>query len=384
MIPYGRQDIAEADLDAVNAVLLGDFITQGPAIRGFEQDLEAYCGVRHVIAMSSATAALHLACLALDLGPGDRLWTSPNTFVASSNAALYCGADVDFIDIDPQTYGMCLDELETRLAAAERDGTLPKIVMPVHFAGQPCDMERLGRLREQYGFRVIEDASHCIGGDYRDGKIGNCAYSDITVFSFHPVKIITTAEGGVATTNDAELAARLNRLRTHGITRDPAQMKGTPHGGWYYEQIDLGYNYRITDIQAALGRSQLTRLDSYIDTRHALREVYDARLADLPITLPYQPAFQRSGLHLYPILINDDAPVDRAEAFDRLRGLGIGVNVLYIPVYLQPYYAGLGFKPGHCPRAEDYYRRMLAIPMYATLSAEDQATVIEALHKVLS
>jgi UDP-4-amino-4,6-dideoxy-N-acetyl-beta-L-altrosamine transaminase len=382
MIPYGRQDITEADLAAVRDVLTSDFITQGPAIAGFEADLAAYCGVKHAVAMSSATAALHVAYMALGLGQGDLLWTSPNTFVATSNAALYCGADVDFIDIDPDSYNICLDTLEARLAAAEKAGRLPKIVTPVHFAGQCCDMERLGALKAKYGFALVEDASHAVGGDYRDGKIGNCAHSDITIFSFHPVKIITTAEGGMAMTNDDELAAVMAMLRTHGITREPERMRGEGDGPWYYQQTLLGYNYRITDLQAALGRSQLTRLDAYIDARHERRAVYDRALADLPLKLPAQADYQRSGLHLYPVLVTDDAPVDRKTAFTRLRALGIGVNVLYIPVYLQPWYRDLGFGPGHCPNAEDYYSRMITIPMYATLSAEDQQTVIDRLHEV--
>ncbi|KAA0920225.1 UDP-4-amino-4,6-dideoxy-N-acetyl-beta-L-altrosamine transaminase [Aquicoccus porphyridii] len=382
MIPYGRQDITEADLAAVRDVLTSDFITQGPAIAGFEEALAGYCGVRHGVAMNSATSALHVAYMALGLGQGDLLWTSPNTFVATSNAALYCGAEVDFVDIDPDTYNMCLDSLEAKLEAAEKAGRLPKVVTPVHFAGQSCDMARLGALRDRYGFAVVEDASHAVGGSYGGAPVGNCAHSDITIFSFHPVKIITTAEGGMAMTNDDELAAKMAMLRTHGITRDPARMRGEGDGPWYYQQTMLGYNYRITDMQAALGRSQLTRLDSYIDARHARRAVYDRELADLPLKLPYQAEYQHSGLHLYPVLVTDAAPVDRATAFARLREMGIGVNVLYIPVYLQPWYQDLGFRPGHCPNAEDYYRRMITIPMYATLGADDQQTVIDRLRDV--
>ncbi|TNF23427.1 MAG: UDP-4-amino-4,6-dideoxy-N-acetyl-beta-L-altrosamine transaminase [Rhodobacteraceae bacterium] len=384
MIPYGRQDITEADIAAVRDVLTSDFITQGPAIAEFETGLAAYCGVKHAVAMSSATSALHVAYMALGLGQGDLLWTSPNTFVATSNAALYCGADVDFIDIDPDTYNICLDTLEAKLAEAEKAGRLPKIVTPVHFAGQCCDMERLGALKAKYGFALVEDASHAVGGDYRNGKVGNCAHSDITIFSFHPVKIITTAEGGMAMTNDDELAAVMAMLRTHGITREPERMRGESDGPWYYQQTLLGYNYRITDLQAALGRSQMTRLDSYIDARHARREVYDRDLADLPLKLPFQAEYQRSGLHLYPVLVTDASPVDRKTAFARLREMGIGVNVLYIPVYLQPWYADLGFAPGHCPNSEDYYARMITLPMYATLSDTDQQTVIERLHEVFA
>ncbi len=384
MIPYGRQDITQGDIEAVVEALTSDFITQGPKITAFENALGAACGARHVVAMSSATAALHVAYMALGLGPGDTVWTTPNTFVATSNAALYCGADVDFVDIDAATYNLCLDQLEAKLAQADKAGKLPKIVTPVHFAGQSCDMKRLGALRDKYGFKLVEDASHAIGGSYDGAPVGNCAYSDITIFSFHPVKIITTAEGGVATTNDDALADKMFMLRSHGITRDPAFMQGPSDGPWYYQQVALGYNYRITDLQAALGLSQIGRLSQYIDARHAHREIYDRELAHLPITLPYQAPYQRSGLHLYPILVNADAPVSRAEAFDKLRELGIGVNVLYIPVYLQPYYKALGFEAGYCPNSEDYYNRMITIPMYAQLTRDDQQTVIEALEKTFT
>jgi len=384
VIPYGRQDITPADIAAVTAVLQSDFITQGPAIPAFEAALTAQCGAVHTVVASSATAALHIACLALDLGPGDALWTSPNTFVASANAGLYCGARVDFVDTDPATYNMCLDALEAKLDVAARAGTLPKIVIPVHFAGQSCDMARLGALRDRHGFRIIEDASHAIGGSYGNAPVGNCRYSDICVFSFHPVKIITTAEGGAATTNDDTLARRMQMLRSHGITRDVAAMSKTPDGPWYYEQLDLGFNYRMTDIQAALGASQMTRLGDYIDARHRIRAVYDAELADLPLTLPFQPDYQRSALHLYPVLIREEAPLDRAAAFAALRAAGIGVNVLYIPVYRQPYHAAMGYDPADFPQAEDYYNRMLAIPMYARLTEADQAAVIAALRQVLA
>ncbi len=385
MIPYGRQDISEADIAAVVATLTSDFITQGPAITAFEAELGKICAASEVVAASSATAALHIACLALDLGPGDHLWTVPNTFVASANVGLYCGAEVGFVDIDPQTYTLCPDDLEARLIEAERDGRLPKVVIPVHFAGQSCDMARIGALRDKYGFRVIEDASHAIGGSYGNGPVGACAHSDICVFSFHPVKIVTTAEGGAATTQDAELAERMRLYRSHGITRDPGRMTGTVDDGpWVYEQTHLGYNYRITDIQAALGTSQLQRLADFIDTRHRIAARYDAELADLPLTLPYQPEWQRSALHLYPILVSETAPLDRAGAFAALRGAGIGVNVLYIPVHLQPYYAAKGFKAGDFPNAEAYYSQTIAIPMYAKLTGEDQGTVIAALKTLLS
>ena len=382
MIPYGRQDITQDDCAAVLEALTSDYITQGPAIERFEKAVTDYTGAPYAIAASSATSALHMACRALDLKAGDRLWTSPNSFVASANVALYCGANVDFIDIDPKSYNICLDTLEDRLEVAERDGKVPTIVIPVHFAGQSCDMQRLAQLGQRFGFRIIEDASHAIGGRYKDKPVGACEYSDICIFSFHPVKIITSAEGGMVTTKDPELARRMALLRSHGITRDADFMIGEPHGPWYYQQVELGYNYRMTDLQAALGASQMTRLDDYVAARHARRAVYDDQLAGLPITLPVQPSFQRSALHLYPVLVADGAPLDRKEVFLRLRALGIGVNVLYIPIYLQPYYATLGFKKGHCPNAEDYYARTIAIPMYATLQPGDQDKVVAAFHNV--
>lgn len=382
MIPYGRQDISDDDCLAVLEVLKSDFITQGPAVTKFEKAISDYTGAAHAIAASSATAALHIACRALGLKSGQRLWTSPNSFVASANIALYCGADVDFIDIDPVTYNMSMDALEAKLEAADREGTTPSIVVPVHFAGQSCDMKRLAELAARFGFRILEDASHAIGGSYESNPVGNCSYSDICVFSFHPVKIITSAEGGMATTNDPRLAERMALLRTHGITRDPALMDGEAEGSWHYQQIDLGYNYRITDIQAALGASQMNRLDDYVAARHARREIYDAELADLPVVLPAQPLFQRSAMHLYPILVTSASPCNRKIAFDRLRDLGIGVNVLYMPIYLQPYYKKLGFNKYHCPNSEEYYNRMIAIPMFATLDRKDQDKVIDALHTV--
>lgn len=384
MIPYGRQDITEADLKAVADVLVSDYITQGPAITAFEQAFATYCGVSHALTASSATAGLHIACLALGLGKGDMLWTCPNTFVASANVALYCGASVDFVDLDPASYNMCADALETKLIAAEKAGTLPKIVVPVHFAGQSCDMARIGALAQKYGFKVIEDASHAIGGSYGNRPVGNCAHSDITVFSFHPVKIITTAEGGMVTTKDPILAQNMAMFRSHGITRDAGLMEGDSDGPWYYQQLKLGFNYRMTDIQAALGLSQMQRLDGYIDARHAILARYDAELSDLPLTLPAQSGFQRSALHLYPILVRDEATLTRRETFEALRAKGIGVNVLYIPVHLQPYYRKLGFKPGDFPNAERYYDQTIAIPMFAKLTPNDQGTVIDALHSVLA
>lgn len=381
MIPYGRQDITPEDIAAVEAVLHSDFLTQGPAIPGFEKALAAYCGAARGVAVCNATAALHMACLALGLGPGDCLWTSPNTFVASANCGLYCGAEVDFVDTDPATYNMSVAALEARLVAAAAEGRLPKVVIPVHFAGQSCEMRAIHALGQQYGFRIIEDASHAVGATYLGEPVGNCRYSDITIFSFHPVKIITTAEGGMAMTNDPALAERMERLRSHGITRDPAAMAWDSEGPWYYQQVELGYNYRITDLQAALGHSQLARLDDYVARRHAIAARYDAALAGLPLTTPWQHPDSRSALHLYPIRLHDAAR--RREVFEALRAAGIGVNVHYIPVHTQPHYHRLGFRPGDFPEAERYYAGAISLPMFPTLTPAQQDEVVAALARVL-
>ncbi|HEY9855060.1 MAG TPA: UDP-4-amino-4,6-dideoxy-N-acetyl-beta-L-altrosamine transaminase, partial [Stenomitos sp.] len=351
LIPYGRQDIDDADLAAVAEVLRSDWLTQGPAITRFEEMVAGYCGAQHALAVSNATAALHLACRALDLGPGDLLWTSPNTFVASANCARYCGADVDFVDIDPQTYNMSVTALAAKLEAAEKAGRLPKIVIPVHFAGQSCDMEGIHALAERYGFYVVEDASHAVGARYRDTLVGSGRYSDMTIFSFHPVKIITTGEGGLVLTNRPELYERLALLRSHGITRDADLMQGPSEGPWYYQQIDLGYNYRLTDIQAALGASQMRRLETFIARRQELARRYDELLKDLPVVRPWQSPDGASSYHLYPIQVEGSR---RREIFEALRARGIGVNVHYIPVHTQPYYQELGFRPGDFPEAERY------------------------------
>ena len=380
MIPYGRQDISQDDIDAVVEVLRSDLITQGPVVPRFEQAVADYCGAGHGVATSSATAALHVACAALDLGRGDWLWTSPNTFVASANAARYCGAGVDFVDIDPRTYNMSADALAEKLAVADREGKLPKIVMPVHFAGQSCDMAAIHALGERYGFRIIEDASHAIGGRYRGEPVGNGRYSDIAVFSFHPVKIITTGEGGMAVTNNAELAGRMGRLRSHGITRDPALMAGDPDGPWDYQQIELGFHYRMTDIQAALGLSQMQRLDEFVTKRRAVAAHYDEQVVSLPVTAPYQYPEQLSAYHLYPIQVRDAAT--RRDVFQSLRDAGIGVNVHYIPVHTQPDYQQFGFGWGDYPEAEAFYRREISLPMFPGLSDNDQATVVSELAKV--
>jgi len=384
MIPYGRQDISQDDIDAVVAVLRSDFLTQGPMVPRFEKSVADHVGAAHAIAVNSATSALHIACLALDLKAGDLLWTSPVTFGASANCGLYCGADVDFVDIDPRTYNLCPDALQHKLANAEQAGRLPQIVVAVHLCGQPCDMQRIHALSQRYGFRIIEDASHAIGGKYQDAYIGDGRYSDITVFSFHPVKIITTAEGGMALTNDAALAERMNLLRSHGITRDPARMTRESDGPWYYQQIDLGFNYRMTDLQAALGVSQMDRLDQYVAARHERARRYDHLLASLPVTIPWQHPDSYSGLHLYPVRL-DLTRTDRShrQVFESLREKGIGVNLHYIPVHLQPYYRQLGFNPGDFPEAERYYGEAISLPMFPDLTEAQQDEVIEALRTSL-
>lgn len=378
MIPYGRQQISQADVDAVLAVLNSDFLTQGPQVPAFEAALANACGASHAVAMSSATAALHVACAALGLGPGDWLWTSPNTFVASANCALYCGASVDFVDIDPATLNMCAAALEQKLLQAQHAGCLPKVVMPVHFAGQPCDMAAIHALSRRFGFRIIEDASHAIGARYFGKPAGNCRFSDITVFSFHPVKIITTAEGGVATTNDPVIADRMQRLRSHGITRDSRKLLAEQPGAWHYEQHELGFNYRMTDIQAALGLSQLRRLQSFIDKRTSLAARYATLLESLPVRLPVQIPTAKSSWHLQVVQIEGNAQ-QRRLVFDRMRALGVGVNVHYMPVYLQPFWQARGFARGHCPNAEAYYQRALTLPLHPGLSNQQQDAVVQAL-----
>lgn len=384
MIPYGRQDIAQADIDAVLEVLKSDFLTQGPMVPRFEKSVAQHVGASHALAVNSATSALHLACLALGLGSGDYLWTTPITFVASANCGLYCGAEVDFVDIDPRTYNLCPQALARKLEQAERDGKLPKVVVPVHLCGQPCEMQAIQALARRYGFKVIEDASHAIGGKYQGEFIGNCRYSDITVFSFHPVKIITTAEGGMALTNDAQLANKMALLRSHGITRDPSLMIHEADGPWYYQQIDLGFNYRMTELQAALGVSQMQRLDQYVARRHQLAARYDDLLADFPVTRPWQHPDSYSGLHLYVIRLQlDKIRKTHRQVFESLRELGIGVNLHYIPVHTQPYYQSMGFKAGDFPQAEQYYREAISLPMYQTLLEQQQDEVLNVLRQAL-
>jgi len=379
-IPYGRQSISEDDIRAVTDVLNSEFLTQGPAVPAFEAAVLAHCGASHAIAANSATSALHLACLALGVGEGDTVWTSPITFVASANCVLYCGASIDFVDIDPATLNMSIASLAQKLEYAAKAGEkLPKAVIPVHMAGQSCDMAGIQALAQRYGFRVIEDASHAIGARYRNGPVGDCRYSDIAIFSFHPVKIITTGEGGMAVTNDAGLAKQIALLRSHGVTREPADMAGQSEGGWYYQQIALGFNYRMTDIQAALGSSQINHLEDWVARRHVLAARYDASLAALPLILPRPHAEAYSAWHLYAVQLKENAPVSRAALFSALRADKIGVNVHYIPVHLQPYYRRLGFKPGDYPNAESYYASAISIPLYSAMSDEQQNRVISTL-----
>ncbi|MBO1110966.1 UDP-4-amino-4,6-dideoxy-N-acetyl-beta-L-altrosamine transaminase [Bordetella petrii] len=384
MIPYGRQDITQADIDAVVGVLKSDFLTQGPQVPLFEKRVAEHVGAEYAYAVNSATSALHIACLALGLGPGDRLWTTPVTFVASANCALYCGAEVDFVDIDPRTYNISVEALMAKLEAARQAGQLPKVVVPVHLCGQPCDMEAIHALGRQYGFKIIEDASHAIGGKYKGEFIGNCRYSDITVFSFHPVKIITTAEGGMALTNNKDLADAMALLRSHGITRDPALMTHAPDGGWYYQQVALGFNYRMTELQAALGVSQVQRLDAYVARRHELARRYDELLAGLPLATPWQHGDGYSGLHLYVIRLSlDKIGATHRQVFDSLREQGIGVNLHYIPVHLQPYYQKMGFKPGDFVEAERYYAEAISLPMFQTMTFAQQDEVVNAVRRAV-
>lgn len=379
-IPYGRQHITQTDIEAVVNVLTSDFLTQGSQVPAFEQAVCDYTEAKYGVAVNSATSALHIACLALGLKQNDWLWTTPITFVASANCGLYCGAKVDFVDIDPTTLNMSVTALEEKLKLAKTQNRLPKIVIPVHFTGEPCDMAKIHELSKVYGFHIIEDASHAIGGKYDGKPIGSCEYSDITVFSFHPVKIITTAEGGLATTNDKTLAEKMQLLRSHGITRDSNVMTHEPDGGWYYQQIDLGFNYRMTELQGALGVSQMANLDTFVARRHKLAKRYDELLKDLPIILPYRNPTNYSGLHLYPIQIKTDSGKTRKQVFDSLRKQHIGVNVHYIPVHTQPYYQQMGFAQGDFPHAENYYQNAISLPLYYDLTDDLQDQVVQALN----
>ena len=380
IIPYGRQNISQDDIEAVECVLRSDFLTQGSVVTRFEREVAAYCGAQRGVAVNSATSALHLACLALGVSPGDRVWTTPITFVASANCAAYCGASIDFVDIDSQTYNMDASALEEKLKRAEQAGELPKVVIPVHMCGQSCEMDRINELAQQFGFKVIEDASHAIGGRYKDKPVGSCRYSDITVFSFHPVKIITTGEGGMALTNDPGLAATMERLRSHGITRDPAEMSEAPDGPWFYQQIDLGFNFRMTEIQAALGLSQLSRLDQFVAKRHALADEYDRILTPDIASVPVRHPETYSSFHLYVVQLNlPSLGATQKEIFERLRSHGIMANLHYIPLYRHPYYRSSGHADTRLAKAELYYSRAITLPLFPGLEPEQQRQIVRKL-----
>lgn len=384
MIPYGRQDISDDDIQAVVEVLKSDYLTQGPLVPAFEQAIADYCSAKFGIAVNSATSALHIACMALEVGKDDFVWTSPITFVASANCARYCGAKVDFVDIDPISYNMSATALEEKLIQAEKKGELPKVVIPVHLAGQSCEMDKIHSLGLKFGFKIIEDASHAIGGKYKNEPIGNCRYSDITVFSFHPVKIITTCEGGLCTTNDHELALRLTHLRSHGIVRHPDEMTRKSDGPWFYQQLELGYNYRMTDVQAALGLSQMKRLDEFVQKRHRIAARYEHLLTEPWIVKPLQHQSTFSAFHLYIIRVKKNKNgSNHLQIFEKMRSAGILVNLHYIPVYKHPYYEKIGYNASDYPEAEAYYSEAISIPMYATLTEEQQDIVAETLNKPL-
>jgi UDP-4-amino-4,6-dideoxy-N-acetyl-beta-L-altrosamine transaminase len=385
MIPYGRQNINQADIDAVVEVLRSDFLTQGPMVPAFEEAIATKVGAKHAVAVNSATSALHIACLALGVGKGDAVWTSPITFVAGANCALYCGATVDFVDIDPCTYNLSVERLAEKLALAKKTGTLPKVVIPVHLCGQSCDMAGIHDLSQQYGFKVIEDASHAIGGKYKGEHIGSSRYSDITIFSFHPVKIITTGEGGMAVTNDADLAKKMRLLRSHGITSTPVDMQSRPtHEIWNYQQVDLGFNYRMTDLQAALGLSQMQRLDTFLTKRHAIAKRYDHMLSTIPVLTPWQHTDTYSAYHLYVIRLKlNKISKTQRQVHEALQAAEIGINLHYIPIYLQPYYKKMGFSQGYCPQAEQYYSEAISIPIYPDLNLAQQNQVAAEISVVL-
>ena len=382
VIPYGRQDISQEDIDEVVKILNSDYLTQGPTVPLFEKEVSNYCGSQYAIAVNSGTSALHIAVLALDIGKGDLVWTSPNTFVASANCILYCGAKVDFVDIDKDTFNMCSKSLEAKLIKAKQKKQLPKAVIPVHIAGQPCDMKSIHKLSKEYGFRIIEDASHALGATYDGKKVGDNRYSDFTIFSFHPVKIITSGEGGIALTNDSELARKAKLASSHGITSEKEEMDPRPSDEiWNYQQIQLGFNYRMTDIHAALGISQMKRLDQFVTKRRELAKRYDNLLANLPIVIPFQDNNSLSSYHLYIVKVGETL---QKKVYGALIEDKINANLHYIPVYRQPYFAQMGFTSGYCKNAEEYFKSVISIPLYPNLSLLDQDRVIESITKAIS
>ncbi len=384
IIPYGRQNISEADINAVIEVLRSDFLTQGNIVPAFERAISKYCGAQHSIAVNSATSGLHLACLALGVSKGDTVWTSPISFVASANCAIYCGAEIDFVDIDERTFNISIECLENKLKIAKINNKLPKVIIPVHLCGQSCEMDRIYELKQEYGFNIIEDASHAIGGKYKGQSIGNCRYSDITVFSFHPVKIITTGEGGMVLTNDANIANKIQSLRSHGITRNPSQMTNAPDGPWYYQQIELGYNYRLTDIQAALGLSQLTKIDEFVAERHKIKLLYDSILKKSNFEIPWQHPDTYSSLHLYIIRLKNSNIVSHLEIFERLRTNGILANLHYIPIYRHPFYEKMGFDKKQYINSEKYYKEAISLPIYPGLKENQIELITEIINKPLN
>ncbi len=384
MIPYGKQQIDQTDIDAVIEVLNSNWLTQGPKVPEFEKNVASYCSVQYAIAVNSATSALHLACLALEVGNGDIVWTSPISFVASSNCALYCGASIDFIDIEITTGNICVEKLKEKLIEARNTGSLPKVVIPVHLAGQSCDMAEIYTLSLEFGFKIIEDASHAIGGSYKNIKVGSCRYSDITVFSFHPVKIVTSAEGGMALTNNQAIARKIQMLRSHGVTNEESEMTEPSHGVWYYQQQYLGFNYRMTDIQAALGNNQFNKVDPFVSKRNQLAKNYDSAFENTNVTPLKQCIDVYSAYHLYVIRVPDLTVSQHKNVVESLRKSGVMSHLHYIPIYLQPYYQTLGFKKGYCKNAEEYYRTAMTLPLYPALSNEEQTFVIKSTLKVIN